>query len=284
MNQLARRTAPISATGRRQTGVSSWPVTIILPLPGSLRSARLSCAKAPPVPVGLACHDRTTKWRMFRATLTDLTGAKGDGRVLYRIKLSGAFAALTVAVALSGCANPDVFDSNERWFSRSFDISGRNGGYTYSELKDTGDRGRLADANSLVSPNGACPAPPQAAAPAAAGPGVMPNGAPADAAAPTLLGAPIALGMTECQVVDRAGAPSGVQIGANPNGDRTAQVTYDSGPRPGVYHFERGRLMAMDRVAVAAPEPKVMKKRPKVAKKLKPTPVNAAGAERISTQ
>jgi len=209
--------------------------------------------------------------------------------VLHRLKLSGAFAAVTLAVALSGCANPDVLDSNERWFSRSFDFSGRNGGYTYSELNDTNERSRLADANELVSPNGACPPPPAAvvpaAAPAAAGPGVMPNGAPPDATAPSLLGAPIALGMTECQVVDRAGAPSAVQIGTNPNGDRTAQVTYDSGPRPGIYHFERGRLMDMDRVAVAAAAPTVMKKKPRVAKKkVMPKPISAAGPERVSTQ
>jgi hypothetical protein len=224
---------------------------------------------------------------MFQSEVVGFSGTRGDCRVLHRLTQSGAFAALMLAVALSGCANPDVFDSNERWFARSFDISGRSGGYTYSELKDTGEHNRPADPNSLLSPNGACPPPPAAvvaAAPVAAGPGVMPNGAPPDAAASSLLGAPIALGMTECDVVDRAGAPSAVQIGSNPNGDRTALVTYDSGPRPGIYHFERGRLMVMDRVAVAAPEPKVMKKKPKVAKRLKKTPVSDAGPERVSTQ
>jgi len=205
--------------------------------------------------------------------------------VLHRSKQSGAFAALMLATALSGCANPDVFDSNERWFARSFDLAGRNGGYTFSELKDTSDKTRPVDANDLVSPNGACPPSPSVvapAAPAAAGPGVMPNGAPPDAGAPSVLGAPVALGMTECQVVDRAGAPSAVQIGTNPNGDRTAVVTYDAGPRPGIYHFERGRLTDMDRVAVTAPEPKVMKKKPRVVKK-KPA-VSTAAPERVSTQ
>ena len=204
--------------------------------------------------------------------------------MLHCLKQSSAFAALMLAVALSGCANPDVLDSNERWFSRSFDLSGRSGGYTFSELKDN-ERNRPPEAADLVSPTGACPPPPAAVAPAApvaAGPGVMPNGAPPDAAAPSLLGAPVALGMTECQVVDRAGAPASVQIGTNPNGDRTALVTYNSGPRPGIYHFERGRLMDMDRVAVAAPEPKVTKKKPRVVKK-KPA-VSAAAPERVSTQ
>lgn len=201
-------------------------------------------------------------------------------------KQSGAFAALMLAVALSGCANPDVFDSNERWFSHPFDLSGRNGGYTFSELKETNDRNRPVGPNGLVSPSGACPPPPALAAapaPVATGPGVIPNGAPPEAAAPSLLGAPVALGMTECQVVDRAGAPSAVQIGTNPKGDRTALVTFDSGPRPGIYHFERGRLMDMDRVAVAVPPPKAMKKRKAVKKPKKPE-VSAAGPERISTQ
>lgn len=202
-------------------------------------------------------------------------------------KQSGAFAAVMLALTLSGCANPDVFDSNEHWFSRSFDFSGRNGGYTFSELKETSERNRPVGPNGLVSPSGACPPPPAfapAPAPAAAGPGVIPNGAPPEAAAPSLLGAPVALGMTECEVVDRAGAPSAVQIGAKPNGDRTALVTFDSGPRPGIYHFERGRLTDMDRVAVAAPPPKAMKKRPKAVRKLKKPAVSAAGPERISTQ
>jgi hypothetical protein len=72
--------------------------------------------------------------------------------------------------------------------------------------------------------------------------------------------------MTECQVVARAGPPNSVQLGNNPNGDRTAIISYQSGPRPGIYHFERGRLMQMDRVEVAPP-PQQAKKKPAKAKK-----------------
>ena len=57
----------------------------------------------------------------------------------------------------------------------------------------------------------------------------------------------------------------------NPNGDRTAILSYQSGPRPGVYHFERGRLMQMDRVEVAPPPPQ---KKP--AKTKKPPAANHA--------
>jgi len=72
--------------------------------------------------------------------------------------------------------------------------------------------------------------------------------------------------MTECEVVARAGPPNSVQLGRNPNGERTAVLSYQGGPRPGVYHFERGRLMQMDRVEVAAPPPQAKKKPAKTKK------------------
>jgi len=79
------------------------------------------------------------------------------------------------------------------------------------------------------------------------------------------MGQGIALGMSECDVVYRAGGPSNLELGKNPNGDRTLVLTYNSGPRPGIYRFEAGRLMDMDRVEVPTPPPA-----PKVVKKKKP--------------
>jgi hypothetical protein len=180
---------------------------------------------------------------------------------------SGTFAVLALAAALSGCANTDVFDSNERWFSRPFDWTGRNGGYTFSELQESNERRRPVTATDLVDANGACPPAPVATAPSPApaqGPGAMPT---ADAA-PSLLGQGVELGMTECQVIYRAGAATSVQLGNKPNGDRTAVLTYNSGPRPGIYRFERGRLIDMDRVDVPAPAlPKAAKRAVKKKKK-----------------
>ena len=46
-----------------------------------------------------------------------------------------------------------------------------------------------------------------------------------------------------------------------PNGERTAVLTYNGGPRPGIYRFERGQLAEMDRVAVPAPAPLPVKKK-----------------------
>jgi hypothetical protein len=183
-----------------------------------------------------------------------------------------------LGVTLSGCVNSDVFDTNERWFTRPFDVSGRNAGYTYAELQES-SKNRPITANDLVSANGACPplpAPPVQAAPPPPSPAAegSPGADQVPAEPSSLLGQGIALGMSECDVVYRAGPPYSVQLGNNPNGDRTLVLSYDGGPRPGIYRFERGRLMVMDRVDVPPPAPKVAKK---LAKKKKP-------AKQVSTE
>src|SRR5262249_1479581 len=114
----------------------------------------------------------------------------------------------------------------------------------------------------FMDANGACPAPvapippPQpAGAPNAAAPAMPPE--------PTsLLGAAIGLGMSECDVVNRAGAATSVNLGRNPRGERTATLTYQSGPRPGLYHFESGHRVDIERVEEPAPPPAPAKKKP----------------------
>lgn len=200
-----------------------------------------------------------------------------------RSNRSRALAALSLALALAGCANADVLDTNERWFSRPFDFSGRSAGYTFSELQETKAARGAVGGNELVDASGACPAMPTPNAAVAPAPaesqGVTP--APAGPAEPSsLLGGVVALGMTECEVVYRAGAAANVQIGANPNGERSVVLTYNGGPRPGIYRFEGGRLTAMDRVEVAAPKPaKPAKKKPKVAIKKRPAPPQQVSTE-----
>ena len=61
----------------------------------------------------------------------------------------------------------------------------------------------------------------------------------------------IALGMTECQAVRRAGLPSNVTIGADGGGERKVVLTYLGGTWPGIYSFQAGRLKEISR----APEP-----------------------------
>ncbi len=169
-----------------------------------------------------------------------------------------------MAAVLGGCAKVDL-DASGGWFQKRFDLVGRNGGYTYSELGEAKKQQRPVTANDLVDASGACPAP---AAPQAAAPAVSPGAPPAatPATPPSLVDGGVALGMTECEVVARAGPPNSVQLGKNPNGDRTAMLTYNAGPRPGIYHFERGQLMEMDRVAEPPPPPVAKKKPAKTSK------------------
>ncbi len=106
--------------------------------------------------------------------------------------------------------------------------------------------------------------------------GLMPEGG---------LGAPggnvmggIALGMTECQTVRRAGQPSQVAIGTADKGERKVVLTYLAGPLPGVYTFQSGRLKVVDAVPgqLNADEPK-KKKRPR-------RPARTATTERVYVQ
>ncbi len=77
----------------------------------------------------------------------------------------------------------------------------------------------------------------------------------------------IALGMTECQAVQRAGSPNNVAIGAGERGERKVVLTYLSGLWPGIYTFNDGRLKSIER----APEPpKPAKAPPKKKKPVKP--------------
>jgi len=130
---------------------------------------------------------------------------------------------------------------------------------------NTGDlepKGAVGPAD-LVSADGACPpAPPepgQAQAAAAPPPANAPVGTPAgdlgsaqapaggDPGAQQALGG-IALGMTECQAVRRAGQPSNVAISASNSGERKVVLTYQSGTWPGIYTFNAGRLKTVERV------------------------------------
>ena len=167
-------------------------------------------------------------------------------------------AALGLAVALCNCAGGD-YDTSQAWFAKPLDVSGRRGGYSFSELQETKRLQRPITANDLVDAGGTCP-PPAAPQPVAAPVSQAATPAPS-ADTQSLLGGGVALGMSECDVVFRAGRPTRVELGKNPNGDRTAVLTYQGGPRPGIYRFERGSLMQMDRVAEPAPPPQPAKKK-----------------------
>ena len=88
----------------------------------------------------------------------------------------------------------------------------------------------------------------------------------------------IALGMTECQTVQRAGTPSNVAISTGEQGERKVVLTYLSGPWPGIYTFSGGRLNVVER-APEQPKPEKTKKNPK-----KKSPANTAQSGRNYVQ
>lgn len=112
--------------------------------------------------------------------------------------------------------------------------------------------------DDLIGPDGACAAGAAAATETTALANSDGDANPAMMPTQPMVSGGIALQMTECQVAQRAGLPQKVDIGSNPGGERTARLTYLSGPWPGIYSFNGGRLASIDRVEV--PEPPKTKK------------------------
>jgi len=101
---------------------------------------------------------------------------------------------------------------------------------------------RALGAPSLVGPDGSCTA------------------ATTD---PEFVGPGIALDMSECDVVQRAGPPDNIDISTNPRGERAVVMTYARGDRPGIYRFAAGRLVSIERGAEPPPAPERPKKKAK---------------------
>jgi hypothetical protein len=207
---------------------------------------------------------------------------------------------LACALGLAGCGNPArIFeDQNDGgWFSRP--------AFTKPDwAKPSTGKINLSllgpvSAEDLVSTEGQCAAPAVAAVQAEASPSTTEPPQPADravgsvagdlAGAPTreatpasagsgpglqrhepapapLAGGGIALGMTECQAVQRAGTPSNVAISTGDTGERKVVLTYLSAPWPGIYTFTGGRLNVIER----APEQWKPEKAKKIPKKKPP--------------
>ena len=171
-------------------------------------------------------------------------------------------AALATAVADCSGSVMDGIKSGD-WFSKPTTVLTRSDGSGASVADrnfELGPAGPVA-AEDLVGADGRCfsqaaPEAPQAAAPPPAEPAVgsmagdlagapMPAGGPApievDPSEPQIVGG-IALGMSECDAVRRAGVPSNVSIGVGDTNDRRVVLTYLAGPWPGIYTFSSGRL------------------------------------------
>ncbi len=219
--------------------------------------------------------------------------------------------ACAATLVLAGCGNSaQVFQGQNEggWFSKPLDFFGKPDWArpTGSKGVNLGPQGPVG-AEDIVSADGRCAAPavalgqsaepsptatePPAPADRAVGSvagdlagGPMPAATTASASAnsglqrlepasgqPPVAGG-IALGMTECQTVQRAGTPSNVAISAGEKGERKVVLTYLGGPWPGIYTFTGGRLNIVER---APEQPKPAKVAPKKTPKQKPLPKTA---------
>jgi hypothetical protein len=215
------------------------------------------------------------------------------------------------ALAVAACKNATaVFqDQNEGgWFAKPMDVFAKPSWAT-AAVDDNNvqlsPRGPVA-AEELVGADGRCGAPVAEAAPAApaAAPAPpperladrpvgsmagdlasapMPAATPASAnpnaalpdqppGAPPVIGG-IALGMSECNVVRRAGLAGNVNISAGDRGERKVVLTYLSGTWPGIYTFSDGRLKIVDRAPVPETPVKPPAKKQKAKTPVKPKTV-----------
>jgi hypothetical protein len=212
----------------------------------------------------------------------------------------GIALACAAALVVGGCKNSaEVFtDQNDGgWFSKPMNMFKPDWATASSNRVNLGPQGP-AGPEDMVSADGGCAVPTAAPvqanepSPAAAESPRPPADRAVGSVAGDLAGAPmpaatstpaasnsdlqrlepvsgppavaggIALGMTECQVVQRAGNPNNVVISGGEKGERRVVLTYLSGPWPGIYAFRSGRLNVVDR-APEQPKPAAPKKTPK---------------------
>ena len=76
----------------------------------------------------------------------------------------------------------------------------------------------------------------------------------------------VGLSMTECQVVQRTGAPERIDISAEGQ-ERITTMTVTRGSSPGLYRFRGGRLVSIERIDVPAPPKPAKAKAKKSAQK-----------------
>ncbi len=120
---------------------------------------------------------------------------------------------------------------------------------------------RAITQNDLINPDGSCAfaattdgvAPPSDAGEALTGQGPL----------PTVQGG-VALGMTECEILQRTGAPDNFNISAEGT-ERVTTLTVMRGSWPGLYRFRGGRLVTIERVEVPAAPRQARPFRPKKA-------------------
>ena len=173
----------------------------------------------------------------------------------HKLPKSLIVALAAVAPLIAGCSGgTDLLSKDAEWFNKPSRLFIRNISIESPPL--TPDK--PVGAEDLVSADGACP-------------GMAPPPGPADAnastTAPAAMGGTVALGHTECDVVRGIGAPSSVNLSNDAAGRRVAVVTWNTGPRAGIYTFTAGRLSSIEGTpeAPVAPKPAKPKEKKKAA-------------------
>jgi len=210
--------------------------------------------------------------------------------------------AAALAAAVAGCKNSLQLlqDNNEGgWFSKPVDL------FTAPDWARASSGDRSAQLNpsgpvapeDLVGADGRCSAPAAPPAPAAAptpppdrpvgsmagdlARAPMPASVDQQPGGPQLMGG-VALGMSECDVVRRAGLPGNVNIGAGDKGDRKVVLTYLTGTWPGIYTFDSGRLKVVDRAPEQAAPPQEPPKTKKAKKPAKPKTAGTPASRQLN--
>ena len=137
---------------------------------------------------------------------------------------------------------------------------------------------RAITQDDLLTADGRCAGAPEPGIASATDGAATPDasGAPAgEGTLPAVQGG-VALAMTECQIVQRTGAPDTFNISAEGT-ERIATMTVTRGSWPGLYRFRGGRLVSIERIDVPAPTRQAKSaKSKKTATKSQPTPLRGA--------
>ena len=171
-------------------------------------------------------------------------------------RMSKRLVAMAVLLPMVGACSTNISLDNVT-FVKPENLLRKPDWTTYSGNKDEFAL-RPVTAEDLVGADGLCAA--QPAAVATAGEPVLPPGT------PTVQGG-IALQMTECDVVRRAGQAENVDLGTSQSGERSVVLTFTRGPHPGVYRFAAGRLVSIERAPGPATPPPKQKTAPTLNKR-----------------
>lgn len=222
-------------------------------------------------PIALVSQVRTISPKFSRMTVgQSRTAPMRLLRKLQRQLRAGSLAIAAFGFAGCSASLPDFTQAKLLPDLRSFAPSNSNT-FTSSTI---GRTLRPVGPGDLVDAQGTCPGMAPPAPPPEAGV-VSPQSEPVAPTPPPPRG--IALEMTECEVATALGIPQTANIGTNERGDRSVVLSYLSGEHSGIYRFDSGRLVSIERSAEPPVPSKPAKKAAKKASPKKPSakPPNA---------